>query len=68
MEAQYGRLDAAATARLIQQLPVGQGEAESTVEDSVIRGVVLVVSDLEVRLVTGSAENPGPAISLAEES
>jgi hypothetical protein len=67
LEAQYGRLDAAATVRLIQQLPVGSGEGQSTVDDSAVRGVVLVVGDLEVRLVTGAPENPGPVISLAAE-
>lgn len=67
LEAQYGRLDGAGAVRLIQRLPVGPGEGEYAVEGSVVRGVVLVVSDLEVRFVTGSGENPGPMISLGEE-
>jgi hypothetical protein len=67
LESQYGRLDAAGAVRLVQQLPVGSGEGEHSVDDSAVRGVVLAVSDLEIRLVTGSGENPGPVINLGDQ-
>jgi hypothetical protein len=67
LEADYGRLDAAGAVRLIQQLPVGPEASQSAADDVVVRGVVLVVSDLEIRLVTDSGDDPGPVVSLDEE-
>lgn len=63
----YGRFDALRMERQIRDIGTAGEEGQAAEDETVVLGVLMTVGDLGIRLVTASAGDPSPSLTLDEE-